>query len=256
MRTGHDRERELDRVYAQFNDRAEAHRDPVRFLHAYSSSPCIEFAGLVASSLAYGRVAQIIKSVSHVLSLTGGDARLHSSFRDASRLLAGFKHRFTTGEEIASLVSAVRRMIAKRGSLCDGFLAHYDPSHENVLPALHGFVAELKRLAPAPMPSLLPSPDKGSAMKRLNLFLRWMVRKDEIDPGPWERVPRSKLIIPLDVHMHRIGISLGFTKRRQADMKTAIEITEGFRALSPQDPVKYDFCLTHSSISGTFGNYT
>ena len=91
---------------------------------------------------------------------------------------------------------------------------------------------------------------KKSACKRLHLFLRWMVRKDTIDPGPWPGLPASKLIIPLDTHMHRIARSLGFTKKKQANIKTAIEITAQFNKINPDEPVKYDFALTRIGMSG------
>jgi uncharacterized protein (TIGR02757 family) len=94
----------------------------------------------------------------------------------------------------------------------------------------------------------VPSPVGGSACKRLNLFLRWMVRQDGVDPGGWDNVPQSKLIVPVDTHMHRICLRLGLTTRKQANMATALEITEGFRALAPDDPVRYDFSLTRLGI--------
>jgi len=97
---------------------------------------------------------------------------------------------------------------------------------------------------------LLPLPRLGSACKRLNLFLRWMIRKDDVDPGGWENIPLSKLIIPLDTHMHKIGILTGLTSRKQANMRTAFEITDGFKKLVPEDPVKYDFSLTRIGIRG------
>ncbi|MEJ2656586.1 MAG: DUF2400 family protein, partial [Desulfobacterales bacterium] len=95
---------------------------------------------------------------------------------------------------------------------------------------------------------LIALPQRGSACKRMNLLLRWMVRKDNVDPGGWRGVPWSKLIIPLDTHMHKIGLKLGFTKNRQANMRTALEITSGFRKIIPEDPVKYDFALTRFGI--------
>jgi len=82
----------------------------------------------------------------------------------------------------------------------------------------------------------------------MNLFLRWMVRKDRVDPGGWKGIPVSRLIIPLDTHMHKMGLLFGFTKRRQASMITAVEITEEFRKIAPHDPVKYDFSLTRLGI--------
>ena len=107
---------------------------------------------------------------------------------------------------------------------------------------------ELSAPFPGKPRSLLPSPVAGSACKRLNLFLRWMVRRDEVDPGGWDHVPPSKLIVPLDIHMHRISLQLGLTGRKQANLKAACEITNAFRAIEPDDPVRYDFSLTRLGI--------
>ena len=94
----------------------------------------------------------------------------------------------------------------------------------------------------------MPCPEKGSACKRLNLFLRWMVRKDAVDPGGWDDIPRSMLIIPLDTHMFRVGKTLGLTSRNQAGLMAALDISAGFKQWSPDDPVKYDFALTRFGI--------
>ncbi|MFW6062129.1 MAG: DUF2400 family protein [Planctomycetota bacterium] len=94
----------------------------------------------------------------------------------------------------------------------------------------------------------MPDPSRGSACKRLLLWLRWMVRRDAVDPGDWRGVPASKLVIPLDVHMHRITRLLGFTRRKQANLATAMEVTAGFARLCPADPVRYDFALTRFGI--------
>lgn len=85
-------------------------------------------------------------------------------------------------------------------------------------------------------------------MKRLNLFLRWMVRSDAVDPGGWSGIKPSQLLIPLDTHMHKISLLLGFTKRAQSDIKTVIEVTDALRKISPEDPIKYDFVLTRFGI--------
>jgi len=155
------------------------------------------------------------------------------------------KHRFTTGQDIAQLLRGVKRVIEKHGSLQKCFLSRLHPNDHNVIPALSAFV---ENIFPEGCDFLIPTPGRGSACKRLNLFLRWMVRRDEVDPGGWDGVPPSKLLVPLDTHMHRIALALGLTKRKQADLRTAIEITEAFRKLSPGDPVRYDFVLTRFGI--------
>ena len=95
----------------------------------------------------------------------------------------------------------------------------------------------------------MPSHTGGSAFKRLNLFLRWMIRDDRVDPGGWKGITASKLIIPLDTHMHRISLHLGLTERKQADMKTAVEVTESFKNIEKKDPIRYDFSLTRIGIN-------
>ncbi|MCK4410112.1 MAG: DUF2400 family protein, partial [Candidatus Eisenbacteria sp.] len=123
---------------------------------------------------------------------------------------------------------------------------------ETVLPALTSFVggiADASCVAAGVEGACpLPDPARGSACKRLHLFLRWMVRSDDVDPGGWDAVPASKLIVPLDTHMHRFSLLLGLTDRKQANGRTALEITRAFRSFSPDDPVKYDFSLTRLGI--------
>ncbi|MCK4719805.1 DUF2400 family protein, partial [bacterium] len=108
-------------------------------------------------------------------------------------------------------------------------------------------------------PHLLPDPGKGSACKRMNLYLRWMVREDDVDPGGWGKVSRSRLLVPLDIHMFRICSMLNLTCRKQANLLTVMEITNAFREINPDDPVKYDFAITRLGIRdelnpGTFIN--
>ena len=139
-------------------------------------------------------------------------------------------------------------VVEQYGSICQCFRASLRDDHDTILPALSDLVERLTAASDGRRNSLLPLPAKGSACKRLNLFLRWMVRKDDVDPGGWDDVPASKLIIPLDTHMHTISLGLGLTRRRQPDMCAAKEITAAFGTIVPDDPVKYDFALTRLGI--------
>jgi uncharacterized protein (TIGR02757 family) len=161
------------------------------------------------------------------------------------RAFAGFKHRFTTGEELADLLFGIERLIEAHGSLNACFVKHLQPGDETVIPALTPFVGELREAAGGLDTHILPCPGRGSACKRLNLFLRWMVRRDNVDPGGWEGVSPAQLIVPLDVHMYRICSALGLTTRAQADLRAASEITRGFRRFAPDDPARYDFAISH-----------
>jgi uncharacterized protein (TIGR02757 family) len=119
---------------------------------------------------------------------------------------------------------------------------------ETVLNGLELFAEKLISGGSGDPGHLIPPVGRGSACKRLNLYLRWMIRKDAVDPGGWDGISPSMLIVPLDVHMHRISRLIGFTERSQADMKAALEITSCFRKLYPDDPVRYDFTLTRFGI--------
>ena len=243
----------LERFYTTYNHRRFVHPDPLEFLYDYDDPLDREIVGLVASSLAYGRVGQILKSVSSVLSLMPSP-RLYlkkATRSSLSKAFFSFKHRFTTGDELSSLLWGIKGVIEKRGSLRKCFEEGLGGEDETLLPALHLFVSVVKREGGiGSYNSLLPSPCKGSACKRLNLFLRWMVRRDRVDPGDWRGVPPEKLFVPLDTHMHRLGLALGLTGRRQADLRTALEITDRFRKISPADPVRFDFALTRLGMKG------
>lgn len=243
----------LDGLYKRFNRGEFIHPDPLEFLYEYDGEADREVVGIVASTLAYGRVAQILESVKRVLEVLGpspAEAVVSTPPGVLARGLRGFKHRFTTGEEMARLLTGVGRVIGEFSSLNACFVSFASPTDETVLGALHGFSDAIAGAAGASCGFLVPSPGRGSACKRLNLFLRWMVRRDDVDPGGWEGVSASSLIVPLDTHMHRICTALGLTSRKQADMKTAIEVTDRFREFSPRDPVKYDFALTRLGIRG------
>ena len=146
------------------------------------------------------------------------------------------------------MLSGAKHIIERHGSLHTFFISNFNADDDTVLQALSALVYQLDIFNPAEKNSLLPSPRKGSACKRMNLFLRWMIRKDRVDPGGWKGIPTSKLIIPLDTHMHKICFKADITNRKQADMRTALEITRAFRGIAPEDPTRYDFALTRLGI--------
>ena len=242
----------LEALYETYNDPAEVHPDPLEFVHRYDAAADREVVALVASCLAYGRVEQILRSVSAVLDSMGdsparylldaGDGRLR-------RELAGFRHRFSDGWQLACLLRGAKEAIARYGSLHKAFASGPRTAESTIMPALARFTGLLRSLG-GECGHLLPDPAAGSACKRLNLMLRWMVRRDRVDIGDWSAVRPAALLVPLDTHMHRIGLELGLTRRRSADLAAAEEVTAAFRAISPDDPVKYDFALTHLAMRG------
>jgi uncharacterized protein (TIGR02757 family) len=223
----------------------------LEFLYAYPNLADREIVGFIAASLAYGRVKQILRSVATVLETIGESPRQYLdnvSTGSLKRAFRGFKHRFTTEEELISLLRGMRRVFSRYGTLEACFMSAYEENAEDVLPGLSYLVDQLSIPTESQYNTLLPSPEKGSACKRLNLFLRWMVRKDRVDPGGWQQICPSKLIVPLDTHMHRIAIRLGMTSRKSPGMCTAIEVTKAFRGIDHADPVRYDFPLTRLGI--------
>ena len=241
----------LEALYHRYNQREFVDPDPLQFLYYHEGLCDREVAAFVASSLAYGRVAQILKSVSFVLERMRPSPSIflkNACLEAIGKTFAGFKHRFTTAEKLCAMLVAIKEILERHGSLHVCFSAGLKDDDQTILPALCAFTRELTGKTSGRLDHLVPSPVGGSACKRLNLFLRWMVRQDEVDPGGWDNVPQSKLIVPVDTHMHRICLHLGLTTRKQANMATALEITEGFRALAPDDPVRYDFSLTRLGI--------
>ena len=242
---------DLEELYRSYNRRDLVHPDPVELLYPFPDVREREMAGILASSLAYGNVRQIVRNARDALERMSPAPRVfleRSGPAEVRKAFRGFKHRFTTGGELSRFLEGLRRVIGMHGSLESCFMSHFHREDDTILPALRLFVEEIRRGCGGPVRSLAPSPADGSACKRLNLFMRWMVRRDEVDPGGWNGVSPSKLVIPLDTHMHRTGLAMGLTRRRSADLRTALEITAAFRAISPEDPVRYDFALTRLGI--------
>ena len=240
----------LELLYNKYNHPKWIHPDPLEFVLKYSDPLDQEIVALIASSLAYGRVQQILASVQSVIGPMGASPRqfiLDTNEVHWAGLFRNFKHRFTTPDELIGLLKGIKNILEKYGTLNECFRTHLDREHTSVIPALGPFVRQLRN-GSLSYHSLLPLPEKGSACKRLHLFLRWMIRKDSVDPGPWEGISPSLLVIPLDTHMYRICSRLGMTCRKSADSKCAIEITDNFREICPEDPVKYDFALSRLGI--------
>ncbi|MBF0377421.1 MAG: TIGR02757 family protein [Desulfamplus sp.] len=241
--------KQLEYIYSTYNKKEYIHPDPLEFLYHYPDPKDREIAALIASSLAYGRVDQILKHVGLVFQIMGKslyEYLMQNSEQSIVESFKEFRYRFTNFEHISSFLIGIKATIEESGSLKKFFLSAIREQDENIIPALTRFVKKITEKGNCG--NLAPNPEKGSACKRNNLFLRWMIRKDDVDPGGWDEIPSSMLIVPLDTHMHHAGKILGFTKRAAADMKTALEITAGFRQICPDDPIKYDFSLTRFGI--------
>lgn len=239
----------LEHLYHDYNDPAYIHPDPLECVRNYASIGDREIAGIIASCLAFGRVSQILSALERVFAVMGPSPRAYvekGCLKIFQNDFKGFVYRFVRDEHLSALLSGLRDMLGAYGSLENCFVSGLSHGDETVVPAMGRFVGHL--VGNHDPGYLVARPDKGSAMKRMNLFLRWMVRCDAVDPGGWDRVGPSRLVVPLDTHMHRMARRLGLTGRNQADLRTALEITDAFRRFNPNDPVKYDFVLTRFGI--------
>jgi uncharacterized protein (TIGR02757 family) len=179
----------------------------------------------------------------------------------------GFVHRWTREVDLVALLWVVKQMLDASGSIEAFFLAGDEGTSEDIGPAIESFseralaldqrraygrTMRASRSAPG-VPYFFPRPSVGSGCKRLNLFFRWMVRKDALDLGVWPRVSPSRLVVPLDTHVIRVGRCLGLTRYTSPGWKMARDITSSLRRLDPDDPVKYDYALCHLGMMGACG---
>jgi uncharacterized protein (TIGR02757 family) len=248
----------LDRLYAKYNRRDLIAPDPLQFVYKYKMRADREIVALLSATLAYGRVEQIENDLNKLFAIIGKSPyKFTINFNSAKRkTLDSFKHRFNTGSDIADLIEILKIILKKHSSIENFFLEGYNNDDENIIPALTNFCNCLYamygdrfgRKVSKGFQFLLASPANGSVCKRLNMFLRWMVRSNDVDPGLWKSVDKAKLIVPIDVHMARLCKILGLYKRKTVSLAAAVEITESFKRIEPADPVKYDFALSRIGI--------
>ena len=248
----------LEKLYRKYNHRDLIKPDPLQFVYRYDDPSDMEVAAFLAADLAYGRVEQIQKSLTNLFERMGESPYAFvKDFGKAERKsLKGFKHRFTTDQDISDLLMLLHKILNQYGSIEKFFIQGFNLGDINIVPALSKFCNSLIDMYSAEhnvktsrgLKYLLVNPAKGSACKRLNLFLRWMVRDDDVDTGLWKSIDKARLVVPIDVHMGRLCKILGFYNKKAVSLKTAIKITEGFAEIEPADPVKYDFSLSRIGI--------
>lgn len=241
----------LDTLYDAYNRPALVDPDPLAPVLHFSRAEDQEIAGLVAASLAFGNVKQILVSIGAVLARIPEPRAALLALGDAEvrRGLRGFRHRYADGEAMAALLIGARRVIEEHGSLGGCFAAGMRPDDADVVPGMAAFSARLRAAGGREKNYLLADAGKGSASKRWCMYLRWMARRDAVDPGPWAAAVSARLlVVPIDTHMHRFCRALGLTKRNGADLRTAREVSAAFRVICPDDPVRYDFAITRLGI--------
>ena len=271
----------LEEVFREHHVFSRISSDPLEFVHRFTPPLEREAVALIAAQLAYGNVTQIRRSVedwlTRVLASRMGSVEAwvrsldtQDGVRAADRDLQGFVHRFHRGPEVLLLFRLLNRSWARHGSLGANFVRGLSPSDPDITVALNALLGEWQDWAQELDPQVagsrafghfLSAPALGSCCKRWCMFLRWMGRKDELDPGLWtagEPLAQSflpgrslharQLVLPLDTHTGRISRYLGLTDRKNLGWKAALEITEVLRAVDPVDPVRYDFALSRLGI--------
>ncbi|KWT88345.1 TIGR02757 family protein [Candidatus Magnetominusculus xianensis] len=250
----------LDGFYSSFNFNERVNNDPIEFPRCYNNRPDIETAGLIAACLAYGKVSLFKPVIGSILSKMGTSPAGFLQDFDIKRhagLFSGISYRFNKSEDITAFIYILHGAVIAHGSIKDAFMRTFNGSIYEALGEFSNYMLSIDTTAvygssvsPPGLRQLFPSPFKGGACKRFNMFLRWMVRDADIDLGIWTEIPKNVLIIPLDTHIARIARCLGLTNRKGNDWKAAVEITEALKLLDPDDPLKYDFALCHHGISG------
>jgi len=239
----------LDEKVIQFNQSSFIADDPISLPHQFSQPQDIEIIGFWVAILAWGRRTTIINSGKRLIELMDGaphDFIINHEEKDRERFL-DFKHRTFQPLDALYFLEFLQHYYQNHHSLEEAFSQHLSPQDPTVEKALIGFRELFFSLPTAPKRTgkHIASPAKKSTCKRLNMFLRWMVRQDEqgVDFGLWKKIKPSQLLMPLDVHVERIARRLHLLQRKQKDWKTVLQLTDNLRKFDAEDPVRYDYAL-------------
>ncbi len=245
--------KKLDYHYKYF-DLSQISPDPLEFPHRFKNYPDVEISAFISSVFAYGNVKQINNTLEKIHKIMNN--KPYEFVRKFKLESYGDKfenvvHRFYTGKDIARFFYALNKIYITYGSLKYFFLLYYFDNDSNLKDAVSFFsnhmleiASEKGNITPG-LKFMFPDPFKGSACKRMNLFLRWMVRNDELDFGIWHEISPSQLIIPVDTHVAKICKQLKLTKRKTVSWLMAEEITGKLKQFDAVDPFKYDFAICH-----------
>lgn len=211
----------------------------------------VETGGFIISCFTYGNINYINGFINQLFSKTGKS--IHEFVCNFNKnkdleIIKGIKYRFSDENDIIFLFDRLQDIFKEYGRMKHIFLDLYKRNGNSIRDTLIGLTSFFKRID-GKFSHLIPDASRNSPCKRLNLFLRWMVRKDNIDLGLWKNdIKTSDLIIPVDTHIHKVSRMLGLIDRKSVNMRFAIELTNNLKKFDPSDPVKYDFALCHIDI--------
>lgn len=238
---------ELDKYVEEYETKDFIKSDPIQFPHRYKDKNDIEIAGFISSMFAFGKREVFIEKLDNLFSLMENEPfEFIKNFDKKDNVLKGFGYRFVKDKDLIEVFSILKMLYSENETLESLFSYSYSKAC-NIKGMLQGvvdyFYSRAEKNASSGFYYLLPDPKKNSALKRLNMLLRWFVRDGEVDLGLWEFIDKSELLIPLDTHVARLSREFGLLKRNSNDFQSVIEVTEGLKKLDPIDPVKYDFAL-------------
>lgn len=240
---------QLNAAVRRFNAPAFIADDPIQVPHRFARLQDREIMGFWTATLAWGQRKTIITNALRLAELMDNaphDFILNHSETDRRRFLE-FKHRTFQATDTLYFLEFFQNFYRRNQSLEDAFARHLQPADTTVERALTGFHRDFfdHPFAPERTRKHVATPERGSTCKRINMFLRWMVRRDEagVDFGIWQKIRPAQLLVPLDVHVERVARRLGLLERPKADWQAVLELTARLREFDPNDPVKYDFAL-------------
>jgi len=241
---------ELDELCAKYENKDFIKDDPVQFIHRYKNKKDIEIAGFIASLLAYGSRKQFIKKLDELLVEIAQNEPLNFIENFSPELIGDFNYRFGKPVDFVSIFNIMKELYKTSQGLEELF-EHGYKQKKMFETVTDYFYSRASDNVGQGFYHMIPNPRNGGAMKRMCMYLRWMVRKSPVDVGIWNFISPSELYIPLDVHVGRISREMGLLTRNANDFKAVIELTNKLKEFCPQDPVKYDFAIFSYGINNS-----
>ena len=233
---------ELDKLVEKYENPDFIKDDPIQFIHRYKDKKDIELAGFIASLLAYGSRKQFIKKLDELLVDIAQDEPLNFIQNFEPEIIGDFNYRFGKPNDFISIFKSLKELYNTSNGLEELFEYGYRQSRLFEV-AVDYFYARADKNVGQGFYHMIPNPRNGGAMKRMCMYLRWMIRKGPVDCGMWEFMKSSELYIPLDVHVGRISRQMGLLTRKANDFRAVVELTDKLKEFDPNDPVKYDFAM-------------
>ena len=232
---------ELDKLVSNYETKEFIKNDPIQFPHRFTDKRDIEIAGFLASLVAYGKRELFIKKLEQLFKIAQNEPH-NFIINFEPKILGDFNYRFGKTEDFVSIFLVLQKLYKQNAGLEELFKHGYQ-THKNLfIPVTDYFYENVKNITPG-FKFMIPIASNGCAMKRMCMYLRWMIRKEPVDLGIWDFMPTSELFIPLDVHVARVSRNLGLLKRNSNDFKAVIELTDNLKKFDSIDPIKYDFAF-------------